>query len=179
MPDSARTRSAKPPTPLVWRRRTAPEKRQVIGIISDTHGLLRPEALRALDGVARIIHAGDIGAPEVLAGLRKIAPVAAIKGNNDRAPWARRLPDALTFKAGDHTVCVIHNLHELSFDPAARHVRVVISGHSHKPVIGERDGVLFINPGSTGPRRFKLPVALGKLAIDGPEVRAEIVEPKI
>jgi putative phosphoesterase len=150
--------------------------RQVIGLISDTHGLLRPEAARALAGVDLIIHAGDIGKPEVLAGLKKIAPVAAIKGNNDIGDWARPLPDIRKLRVGQHRFYVIHNVHELACSPATRKFSVVISGHSHKPSVAKRDGVLFVNPGSPGPRRFKLPVAVGKIFVDGPNVRAEIIE---
>ena len=149
---------------------------QVIGLISDTHGLLRPEALRALAGVDLIIHAGDIGKPEVLAGLKQIAPVRAIRGNNDRDQWARRLPEARTVAVGRFRIHVIHNLHELSFDPAARSIGAVISGHSHKPSILEKAGVLLVNPGSPGPRRFRLPVTVGKLWVKGDEARAEIIE---
>jgi putative phosphoesterase len=155
---------------------TSPDARQVIGLISDTHGLLRPEALGALAGVDLIIHAGDIGRPEVLAELKKIAPVAAIKGNNDRDGWARRLPDTRKVKVGEHSIYVIHDVHELKVHPAPRNVRVVVSGHSHKPSVAEKDGVLFVNPGSPGPRRFKLPVAVGKIWVKGTEVRAEIIE---
>jgi len=155
---------------------TATGARQVIGLISDTHGLLRPQAIAALAGVDLIIHAGDIGKPAVLAELKKIAPVAAIKGNNDIGNWAERLPEYRSVKVGQHRLYVIHNVHELEFNPAARKFRVVISGHSHKPTIAEKDGVLFVNPGSPGPRRFKLPVAVGKIFVDGPNIRAEIIE---
>jgi hypothetical protein len=155
---------------------TSAGARQVIGLISDTHGLLRSEAIAALAGVDLIIHAGDIGKPAVLAELKKIAPVAAIKGNNDTGDWAERLPECRSVRVGQHRLYVIHNVHELGFDPAARKYRAVISGHSHKPTIAEKDGVLFVNPGSPGPRRFKLPVAVGKIFVDGPEVRAEIIE---
>ena len=156
-------------------RLASPNARQVIGLISDTHGLLRPEAVNALAGSDLIVHAGDIGKPEVLAELRKIAPLAAIKGNIDRGDWARRVPDRRSVRVGRLRLYLIHNIHELDFDPAKRNLRVVISGHSHKPLIVERDGVLFVNPGSAGPRRFKLPVAVGKILIDGPDVRAEII----
>jgi putative phosphoesterase len=155
---------------------TSPGARQVIGVISDTHGLLRPEATRALAGADLIIHAGDIGKPEVLLELRKIAPVAAIKGNNDNGHWTRRLPEVRTVKVGQHRLYVIHNVHDLVFDPAMRKFRAVISGHSHKPSVVEKDGVLFVNPGSPGPRRFKLPLALGKICIEGLNLRAEIIE---
>ena len=155
---------------------TAASARQVIGLISDTHGLLRPQAIAALAGVDLIIHAGDIGKPAVLVELKKIAPVAAIKGNNDTGDWAVRLPEYRSVRVGQHRLYVIHNVHELGFDPAVRKIRVVISGHSHKPEVVEKDGVLFINPGSPGPRRFKLPVAVGKIFVDGPNIRAEIIE---
>lgn len=155
---------------------TSAGARQVIGLISDTHGLLRPEAVAALAGVALIIHAGDIGKPAVLAELKKIAPVAAIKGNIDTGDWARRIPDFRNVRVGTHRLYLIHNLRELNFDPAARRLHVVVSGHSHKPLITQTNGVLFVNPGSAGPRRFKLPVAVGKIFVDGPDVRAEIVE---
>jgi putative phosphoesterase len=155
---------------------TAPGARQVIGVLSDTHGLLRPEATRALAGVDLIIHAGDIGKPEVLVELKKIAPVAAIKGNIDKDDWAWRLPEVRAVKVGQHRLYVIHNVRELDFDPAARNFRAVVSGHSHQPSVVEKDGVLFVNPGSPGPRRFKLPVAVGKICIEGADLRAEIIE---
>jgi hypothetical protein len=155
---------------------TSASARQVIGVISDTHGLLRPEAARALAGVDLIVHAGDIGKPEVLVELKKIAPVAAIKGNNDTGDWARRLPEVRTVKIGQHRLYVIHDVHELGFDPSIRKFRVVVSGHSHKPAIVEKNGVLFVNPGSPGPRRFKLPVAVGKIWVEGADVRAEVIE---
>jgi putative phosphoesterase len=123
-----------------------------------------------------IIHAGDIGKPMVLTELKKIAPVAAIKGNIDTGDWAARLPNYRSIRVGRHLVYVIHNIHELELDPVARNFRVIVSGHSHKPAITEKDGVLFVNPGSPGPRRFRLPVAVGKLFVDGQNVRAEIVE---
>jgi putative phosphoesterase len=157
-------------------RLTSPRAHQVVGLISDTHGLLRPQAVAALAGVDLIIHAGDIGKPEVLAELKKLAPLAAIRGNNDTGDWAARLPDARSVRIGQHRIYIIHDVHDLDFDPKERKYRAVISGHSHKPAIGERDGVLFVNPGSPGPRRFKLPVAVGKLFVDGSTIRAEIVE---
>jgi uncharacterized protein len=148
----------------------------VIGLISDTHGLIRPQALEALQGVALIIHAGDIGKPEVIAALKAIAPVLAIKGNNDIGAWAKPLPDTKLVKSGNTRLFVIHNLRELDCDPAARGYQVVLSGHSHKPSVSTRDGVLFVNPGSAGPKRFKLPVAVGKLFIQNKQVNAEIIE---
>jgi uncharacterized protein len=148
---------------------------RLIGLISDTHGLIRPQALAALKGVDLIIHAGDIGKPEVLHALKDIAPLVAIKGNVDRDTWAKSLPETKALKIGDTRIYLIHNVNELDFDPAARGYRVVISGHSHKPSVVSRDSVLFVNPGSAGPRRFKLPVAVGRLRLDGGHVKAEIV----
>jgi putative phosphoesterase len=151
-------------------------KHQRIGLIADTHGLLRPEALAALADSDLLIHAGDIGKPEVVAALKKIAPLVAIKGNNDTDSWARRLPETKKITLGALKLYVIHNVKELSFDPAGRGFRVVISGHSHKPVIQTKDNVLFVNPGSAGPRRFKLPICVGKLLVQGETVNAEIIE---
>ena len=150
-----------------------------IGLISDTHGLLRPEAVRALAGVERIIHAGDIGAPEVLQGLRAVAPVHAVRGNNDVGAWAERLPHRLALELGGIRLEVLHDLKDLgvnsgSVDAGAGRPRVVISGHSHQPSVTERDGVLFVNPGSAGRRRFKLPVTLGHLLVADGCARAEI-----
>ena len=150
--------------------------RHVIGLISDTHGLIRHEALEALQGVELIIHAGDIGKPEVVSALKAIAPVAAIKGNIDSGAWAKLLPDTKLVKAGGTRLFIIHNVRELDCDPVARGFQVVVSGHSHKPSVSTRDGVLFVNPGSAGPRRFKLPVAVGKLFIQDKQVNAEIIE---
>lgn len=147
----------------------------VLGVISDTHGLLRPEALEALAGVARIVHAGDVCSPEVLDALAQIAPVVAVRGNNDTGPWARRLPLTETITFGGARILVLHDVKELAVDPAAAGVAAVIAGHSHRPSSEERDGVLFFNPGSAGPRRFKLPVAVGKLHVAGGAVRGEIV----
>jgi uncharacterized protein len=148
----------------------------VIGLISDTHGLIRPEALEALQHVDLIIHAGDIGKPEVIAALKAIAPVLAIKGNNDIGAWAKPLPDTRLVKSGNTRLFVIHNLSELDCDPVARGYQVILSGHSHKPSVSTRDGILFVNPGSAGPRRFKLPIAVGKLFIQNNQVNAEIIE---
>jgi putative phosphoesterase len=148
----------------------------VIGLISDTHGLMRPEALVALKGVDVIIHAGDIGKPEVIAQLKAIAPVVSIRGNNDTGAWAKSLPENKSLKIGSTRLFVIHDVKELEFDPAARGYQVVVSGHSHKPSVTERDGVVFVNPGSAGPRRFRLPVVVAKLAIIGRKVTARIVE---
>jgi putative phosphoesterase len=147
----------------------------VIGVISDTHGLLRPEAVAALRGVDRIIHAGDIGAPEILTALSEIAPVTAVRGNNDRGAWAREIPLTQVVDAGGLHVYVIHDVGELDVDPGAGGFAVVVAGHSHHPRNERRDGVLWFNPGSAGPRRFKLPIALGLLRIDDGAARGEIV----
>jgi putative phosphoesterase len=160
---------------LVKSNETNKPERRVIGLISDTHGLIRPQALAALEGVDLIIHAGDIGKPDVIQPLKAIAPLVAIKGNVDKDAWADSLPETKELKIGDVRIFVIHNVNELDFNPGARGYRVVISGHSHKPLVVNRDGVLFVNPGSAGPRRFKLPVAVAKLRIDGRNLRAKII----
>ncbi len=147
----------------------------VVGVISDTHGLVRPQALAALTGVQHIIHAGDIGSPEVLQALAAIAPLTAIRGNVDRSPWARRIPETARVRIGAARLYVLHNVHELDLDPRAAGFAAVVAGHSHRPGIVERDGVLFVNPGSAGPRRFKLPVALARLRIAGQRIRGEVV----
>ena len=146
-----------------------------IGLISDTHGLLRPEAVAALAGSDFIIHAGDIGGLEVLADLSAIAPVTAIRGNVDRGDWAANLPHTEVLQCGGVFIYVLHNLAELDIDPAAAGFQAVISGHSHNPLIREKNGVLFVNPGSAGPRRFSLPIAVGRLIVTGGRVTAEIV----
>ena len=134
-----------------------------IGVISDTHGLLRPEAEQRLAGVAHIIHAGDIGRPEIVDRLRLIAPVIAIRGNVDKGPWADNYPDMKTVKLGDRTIHIVHDIHDLQLDPPSSGINVVISGHSHRPLIETVDGVLYLNPGSAGPRRFSLPITLATL----------------
>lgn len=149
---------------------------QAIGVISDTHGLLRPEAIDALRGSYLIVHAGDIGGPEILVALRELAPVVAVRGNNDRRDWAKDLNDTEVVRAGDALLYVLHDLHELDLDPLAAGFKAVISGHSHQPRAEERAGVLYLNPGSAGPRRFKLPIAVARLRIDGNFMSAEIVE---
>lgn len=148
--------------------------RYVVGVISDTHGLLRPEALAALHGVDRIIHAGDIGSPEVLEQLARIAPVTAVRGNNDTGTWAETLPDTAVLRLGRTVLYVVHDLQQLSVDPAAAGCTVVVSGHSHKPAALEREGVLYFNPGSAGPRRFHLPVAVGRLVVEGKAVQGQV-----
>jgi putative phosphoesterase len=137
-----------------------------VGLISDTHGLVRPEALAALAGVAHIVHAGDIGSEDVLNQLRALAPVTAVRGNNDKANWARRIPETDVLEVDGCTLYVLHDLSELDLDPAAAGFSVVVSGHSHKPLIQTRDDVLYVNPGSAGPRRFRLPVTVGFLDIE-------------
>jgi putative phosphoesterase len=148
---------------------------KTIGLISDTHGLLRPEAVRALAGVSHIIHAGDIGGAEILEALRKIAPVYAVRGNNDKGPWAAAIPLCEALELEGVSIHVLHDLKEIDLDPKAAGFDVVVSGHSHKPTVTERDGVTFINPGSAGPRRFKLPVTVGYLDITT-GLRARIAE---
>ena len=148
----------------------------VVGVISDTHGLVRPEAIAALRGVSLIIHAGDIGARDVLTELEGIAPVVAVRGNNDRGAWAARLPHARDVELGGARVHVLHDLHELTRDPPRAGWAAVIAGHSHKPSVERRDGVLYLNPGSAGPRRFSLPIALARLTVGRSGVRARIVE---
>lgn len=146
-----------------------------IGLISDTHGLLRPEALAALQGCAQIIHAGDIGKPQVLDGLRAIAPLEAIRGNIDTADWALELPERLDLRIGGLTLHVLHDLKQLDIDPLAAGIEVVIAGHSHKPKVERRDGVLYINPGSAGPRRFSLPISLALLELNDGDAQVELI----
>jgi putative phosphoesterase len=149
---------------------------RAIGVISDTHGLVRPEAIKALRGSELIVHAGDIGGPDVLQALRDLAPVVAVRGNNDRKDWAKPLNDKEVVRVGETLLYVLHDLHDLDLDPSAAGFKAVISGHSHQPRIQERAGVLYLNPGSAGPRRFKLPVAVARLRISGNSLSAEIVE---
>jgi len=134
-----------------------------IGLISDTHGLLRPEALRALEGCELIIHAGDVGKPEIIDQLQAVAPVVAVRGNIDTGEWAARLPLTAVVETVSPRIYVIHDIHELDIDPAAAGFAIVVSGHSHKASREERAGVLYLNPGSAGPRRFRLPIALARL----------------
>ena len=146
-----------------------------IGLISDTHGLLRPEAVDVLRGSDFIVHAGDIG-EGVLEPLSTIAPVTAVRGNNDRTPWAERIAETEQLRFGEVTLHVLHDLADLAIDPKAADVDVVVSGHSHRPKIERRGGVLYVNPGSAGPVRFKLPVSVALMQITGKEVSARIVE---
>jgi putative phosphoesterase len=147
-----------------------------IGLISDTHGLLRPQALVALGGSDLIIHAGDVGKPEVLAALEKLAPVVAVRGNVDTSPWADTLPETAVAEAGSIRLYVLHDVQALDVDPAAAGFQVVVSGHSHQPGKLERDGVLYINPGSAGPRRFQLPVSVARLNLERTPFEVEFVE---
>jgi putative phosphoesterase len=147
-----------------------------IGIISDTHGLLRPEAIKYLAGTDHIIHAGDIGAPEVIDGLRRIARTTVIRGNIDAGEWAKNYPDTELITLGGRVLYVLHNLKEIELDPAAAGIDIVVSGHSHRPNIVTKNGVLYVNPGSAGPRRFKLPIALAFLTLSNRTILPRIVE---
>jgi putative phosphoesterase len=146
-----------------------------LGIISDTHGLMRPEAVAALVGAERILHAGDIGRPEVLQILEAIAPVIAVRGNNDQGAWASAIPETAVVDVEDLRCYVLHDVKTLDFDPATAGFSAVICGHSHQPRLEQRAGVWFINPGSAGPRRFKLPVAIARLYIHGGTLTPELV----
>lgn len=147
----------------------------LVGLISDTHGLLRPEALAALQGSQLIIHAGDIGKPQVLDRLKEVAPTFAVRGNIDTQAWAAALPTTEVVEADRLLIWVLHDIAQLDLDPAVGFAAVIF-GHSHKPSMETRDGVLFINPGSAGPRRFKLPVTVARLHVTGTRIRPEIVE---
>ncbi|HEX6003602.1 MAG TPA: metallophosphoesterase family protein [Burkholderiales bacterium] len=146
-----------------------------IGLISDTHGLLRPEAVEALRGSEFIVHAGDIGEAAILGRLSGIAPVTAVRGNNDKGSWAAGLNEVEILKVDDAIICVVHDLAQLDVDPAAAGIHAVVSGHSHRPAIREANGILYVNPGSAGPRRFSLPVSVGSLVVAGARVRARLV----
>jgi uncharacterized protein len=149
---------------------------QTIGVISDTHGLLRPQAVTALDGCSLIIHAGDIGNPDILGSLRAIAPVVAVRGNIDQQPWTADLPDTEIVHVEGRTLYILHNRDDLDLDPPSAGFHAVITGHTHQPKIETIGGVLYINPGSAGPRRFTLPICVGRLTISEQDIRAEIVE---
>jgi|SRR5580658_1530645 putative phosphoesterase len=148
----------------------------LIGVISDTHGLLRPEAVEALRGADSIIHAGDVGSPEILDKLAAIAPVTAVRGNIDTKAWAGKLPETEVLEVVGISIYVLHDLAQLDLKPKAAGFAVVVSGHSHVPKQEVCDGVLYFNPGSAGPRRFKLPVSVGRLIVDGGRVRGELVD---
>ncbi len=145
------------------------------GVISDTHGLLRSAAVDALQGCSLIIHAGDVGTPDVLAALRVVAPVVAVRGNVDQGAWADALPETETVAVGNQWLYVLHDLKQLDLDPAAGGFSAVISGHSHKPAIAQRGGVLYLNPGSAGPRRFHLPVTIARLFEEDHGLAAELI----
>ncbi len=147
-----------------------------IGVISDTHGLLRPKAVETLQGCGMIIHAGDVGKSEILDALRQMAPLVAVRGNVDKDAWAQALPEREIVEAEAISIYIIHDLHQLDLDPVTAGFRIVISGHSHQPLIKEQDGVLYLNPGCAGPRRFRLPVSLAKLIVDGGKVTAHLVD---
>jgi putative phosphoesterase len=147
-----------------------------VGIISDTHGLLRPEAVELLRGSAHIIHAGDIGSPEIIPALEKIAPVTAIRGNVDTQPWARRFAETEVVELEGFHIYVIHDANALDLNPRAAGFAAVITGHSHQPKQETKDGVLYFNPGSAGPRRFKLPISVGRLVTADGKMSGEILE---
>jgi putative phosphoesterase len=152
------------------------ESRYLIGIISDTHGLMRTEALDELRGSDLVIHAGDVGDQAVLESLASIAPVRAIRGNNDRGEWAASLPDTEVVEVGRHSIYVLHNVADLDLDPAAAGFTVVVSGHSHKPAVEKRGRVLFVNSGSAGPRRFKLPITVARMELQSDACEVKLVE---
>ncbi len=147
-----------------------------IGVIADTHGLLRPKAMNLLHGSDHIIHAGDIGSPEIIPSLEQIAPVTAIRGNIDTAAWARRFPETAVVELAGLSFYVVHDVNALDLNPQAAGFAAVISGHSHQPKQEVKDGVLYFNPGSAGPRRFKLPVSIGKMEIAAGNLRVEILD---
>jgi putative phosphoesterase len=148
----------------------------IIGVISDTHGLLRPEALDALRGSEVIIHAGDVGDPEILDKLSAIAPVTAVRGNVDTKPWARKLPETNVLEIGGISIYVLHNIDQLDLKPEAAGFAAVVYGHSHVPKQESKNGVLYFNPGSAGPKRFRLPISVGKLIVTNEKVRGELTE---
>jgi putative phosphoesterase len=155
---------------------TAQPDKSFVGVIADTHGLVRPEAIAALRGAARIIHAGDIGRPAVLEALEAVAPVVAVRGNNDQEAWAAALPETVIVEVDDLRLYVLHDVKTLDFDPAVAGFSAVICGHSHRPRLEQRAGVWFINPGSAGPRRFTLPVTVARLYVHGGTLTTELVE---
>ena len=155
-----------------------PNKPYRLGLISDTHGLLRREAVEALRGSELIVHAGDVGNPKILEELRKLAPVVAVRGNVDTQEWARALPLTAVAEVGAVLIYVLHDVNALDLDPVAAGFRLVVSGHSHKPGKIERDGVLYVNPGSAGPRRFQLPATVARLNLAEEPWYLEFVELK-
>jgi putative phosphoesterase len=151
-------------------------KKLRVGLISDTHGLLRREARAFFVGCDYIIHGGDIGAAEILEDLAALAPLTAVRGNNDNQVWASQLPETEFIRVGGAFIYVIHDLSQLDIDPHAAGVQAIVSGHSHQPMIEVRESIVYVNPGSSGPRRFKLPISVGELLIDGDSVAARTVE---
>ena len=147
-----------------------------IGVISDTHGLLRPEAIAALQGVELILHAGDIGKPQILDALNAVAPVIAVRGNNDKGSLSDQIAETQLVTVGNVSIFMIHDLKGITVDAVRARYDIVISGHSHKAAYQTRDGVLFFNPGSAGPRRFRLPVTLGIIRLTGGKPQAEIID---
>ncbi|HZR27228.1 MAG TPA: metallophosphoesterase family protein [Terriglobales bacterium] len=150
-----------------------------VGVISDTHGLLRAEAIAALEGADFIIHAGDIGDPAILAKLAAMAPLTTVRGNVDREPWTRKIPASNVLEVGEISIYVLHNLNELDLNPEAAGFAAVISGHTHQPKQDLRNGVLYFNPGSAGPRRFNLPVTVGRLRVQHGKIESEVIQLKI
>jgi putative phosphoesterase len=148
----------------------------IVGVISDTHGLLRPEAMNALAGSRYIIHGGDVGREAIMETLERIAPVTVVRGNTDVDPWTERLPKTAVLEAGGIRIYTVHDIAELDIDPVAAEMAVVVYGHSHRPALEHRDGVMYLNPGAAGARRFTLPVTLARLTIAGGQASAEIVE---
>lgn len=146
-----------------------------VGVLSDTHGLLRPEAVEALRGSELILHAGDIGSPALLAALAALAPVQAVRGNNDVEPWAQAVPETRTLQLAGHRIHLLHDVKQLALDPQREGIAVLIAGHSHRPLCERREGVLHLNPGSAGPRRFSLPVSVARLELRADGVAAELV----
>jgi putative phosphoesterase len=163
---------------LVKREKFLAERVKILGLISDTHGLLREEAVRALRGADLILHSGDVGAPEILHTLKSIAPVIAVRGNVDSGKWAQELPFTEAISAGPAMIYMLHILQDLDINPAAGGFQIVVSGHSHKPDQTERDGVLYINPGSAGPRRFYLPVTVARLNLEVRPWKVEFIDLK-
>jgi hypothetical protein len=147
-----------------------------IGVISDTHGLVRPEAIDALRGADMILHAGDVGNPQVLEALNDIAPVVAVRGNNDKGAWAEELPHWEVVEIGAISIYMLHDLKEIDISPSGAGFQMVVSGHSHKPSVEERKGILYVNPGSAGPRRFSLPVSIARLRVTGEAINAQVIE---
>ena len=147
-----------------------------LGIISDTHGLLRPQAVAFLKGCDRILHGGDIGNAAILAHLSTMAPVTAVRGNNDKGAWAEAIPETEFFEFSGIYVYAIHDLAQLDIEPSAAGIRIVVSGHSHKPLIERRDDIFYVNPGSAGPRRFKLPISVADISIEGNAISPRIIE---